>query len=261
MRGLIWVTGAAGSIGSAVVDRIPNTIGTDLDVDVTDPAAVRRFVDTYQPESVIHCAGAKHAPEGETDPRHTASVNIDGTFNVLDVMGGRQVVLTSTCKAGDPETAYGASKLIAERAVLNAGGTVVRFFNVRETQGNVFDIWSSIPEPEPLPVMPCWRYFISLEQAVELVVRSRSLASGRYAFDPGDPVFIPDLADRLYPERDKNMVPPRRGDRVREPLAAASETVTRAGGLLRIEGPHDHPEDVPFGVGAGRPARRVSSVA
>lgn len=237
--GVIWVTGAAGSIGSALVDALPDAIGTDIEVDVTDPAAVAKFVDWVKPDAVLHCAGAKHAPEGETDPRSVTRVNAVGTFNVLDAMVGKPFVLTSTCKAADPETAYGASKLIAERAVLNAGGSVARFYNVRETQGNVFDIWSSIPKPEPIPVAACWRYFITIDQAVDLVLRCLELPPGRWSMNPGAPVFVPDLADELYPDRSKAYIRPRRGDRVREPLKAVSETAVEYGDLLRIDGPHD----------------------
>lgn len=238
---VIWVTGAAGSIGSALVDELPNAIGTDTDVDVTDAEAVRSFVEWVKPDAVLHCAGAKHAPEGETDPRSTVMVNTVGTFNVLDAMAGKRFVLTSTCKAADPETAYGASKLIAERAVLNAGGSVARFYNVRETQGNVFDIWRKIPKPEPIPVAACWRYFISIDQAVDLVIRCLELPAGRWSVNPGEPVFMPDLANELYPARRKSYIRPRRGDRVREPLKADSETVVEYGDLLRIDGPHDAP--------------------
>lgn len=230
----VWITGAAGSVGSALLERLPQAIGTDIDVDVTDRAAVDKAARTIRPSLVLHCAGAKHAPEGETDPAHVAAVNIDGTQNILSVCS--RVVLASTCKAADPETAYGASKLIAERIVLNAGGWVARFYNVRETQGNVFEIWANT---DPLPVMPCWRYFISLKDATDLMLALPALPPGRYTVDPGPAVFIPDLADELYPGREKALVQPRRGDRVREPLAARCETLTPHEGLVRVEGPHD----------------------
>lgn len=231
---MIWVTGAAGSIGSALVTG--DRIGTDLEVDVTDQTAVDRFNYEYAPELVLHCAGAKHAPEGEADPEHVSRVNITGTRNIIET--GARVVLTSTCKAANPQTAYGASKLIAERMVLNAGGSVVRFYNVIQTQGNVFDIWSHTEGP--LPVTECWRYFITLEDAVGLVEEAKDLPSGRYTVDPGEPVFIPDLADELYPDRTKRMVAPRRGDRIREPLLADCETrVQLSDRVWRIISSHD----------------------
>lgn len=235
----VWITGAAGSVGSALAERSPEAVGTDIEVDVTDRYAVGRAAKRIRPSLVYHCAGAKHAPEGETDPAHVAAVNIDGTRNMLAATPGIPLVLASTCKAADPETAYGASKLIAERMVLNAGGWVARFYNVVETQGNVFQIWAGIPADMPLPVMACWRYFISLDQAVGLMVTVPSLPSGRYTVAPGPPVYIPDMAANLYPDRAIRMIPPRRGDRLREPLAATSETLTPCGSVVRVEGPHD----------------------
>lgn len=226
-----WVTGAKGSIGSALMDRLPDAVGTDIEMDLTLP---------FRPPAadlVFHCAGAKHAPEGETDPFGVAAINITGTQHVLNA--GIPVILASTCKAADPETAYGASKLIAERMVLNAGGWVARFYNVRYTSGNVFQIWDDLPADEPLPVTRCWRYFISLDEAVDLMLRLPDLPPGRYTVDPGPPVWIPDLAEQLYPGRPQACIPARRGDRLREPFTAAHETVTRVDGLLRINSRHD----------------------
>ena len=113
-------------------------------------------------------------------------VNVLGTRNVLaHAPEGSHVVTASTCKACEPETAYGASKLVAERVTLNAGGSVARFYNVVESSGNVFEIWSELDPSEPLEVTPCRRYFISLAEAVSLVVWTAILPPARYGFDPG----------------------------------------------------------------------------
>lgn len=261
---MMWVTGAAGSVGSELVRRMPEAHGTDLDVDVTDREAVMRYARLHTPDVIFHCAGAKHAPEGETDPKHVSDVNIYGTANVLEAAEavGARVVVASTCKAADPETAYGASKLIAERMTLNAGERVARFYNVRETSGNVFEIWANTPEPEPLRVMPCWRYFISLEQATDLMIAAAHLPSGRYSVYPGKPTYIPDLAAELYPDRSQKLVAPRRGDRLREPFTAECETATYIGNkLMRVAGVHDpgggtgeDPPSFSQHLGAGRSA-------
>lgn len=234
----VWVTGADGSIGSALMGRLDDALGTDLEADVTDPKAVAAVVEDSGPFDVVfHCAGAKHAPQGETDPYQVAYTNIIGTKNIVDT--GSPVVLASTCKAADPETAYGASKLIAERMVLNAGGWVARFFNVPDSSGNVFEIWRDTPEDEPLEVSPCRRYFIDLDRAVDLMLRLPSLPSGRYTVDPGQPVWMEDVARQLYPDRKIHHIPPRRGDRLIEPLHANSEQTEHYEGLLRITSRHD----------------------
>jgi FlaA1/EpsC-like NDP-sugar epimerase len=237
------VTGALGSVGQALVPRLDgHVVATDvLELDVTDRREVLRVIRHHRPDIIYHLAGAKHAPEGEIDPADVADVNINGTINVLAAAGlvNAKTIVTSTCKACDPETAYGASKLIAERATLNAGGVVVRFHNVPESSGNVFRLWESIPATEPLPVTDCWRYFTPLEKAVELLVAAAELPAGRYAWDPGCSLAMWDVAAELYPGRPLSRIAARRGDRLREPLMAACETAVAYKGWLRITGAHD----------------------
>jgi FlaA1/EpsC-like NDP-sugar epimerase len=247
----VLVTGAAGSIGETVVPLLrerPMTevFATDLDgsdrhLDVTDGAAVKQLVTMVRPTHILHLAGAKHAPEGELDPGLTFRVNTVGTENILAHRGRAKVVLASTCKACDPETVYGASKLIAERMVLNSGGVVLRFFNVRETSGNVFRLWEQIPTWKPIPYTDCWRYFISKQDAVNLTVAGLKFPSGRYTVDPGAAQHMRDVADILYPGRIFVRVPARRGDRQTEPFKAAAESSERVPGtpFLKITGPHD----------------------
>ena len=243
----ILVTGAYGSIGGALVDMLRSNgvsvTATDIATcDVTSSADVDETMRIVDPEYVFHLAGAKHAPEGETDPMETASINIRGTANIMNsVRYTARVVTASTCKACDPETAYGASKLIAERVTLNAGGSVARFYNVPESSGNVFEIWDAIPEGAPIPVAPCRRYFISLSEALALLVWSAILPSGRYACNPGEPRYMWDVAAALYPDRELVHVDCRRGDRPNEPRHASSERVlaTRVPRIRRIESPHD----------------------
>lgn len=240
----ILVTGAAGSIGAAVVPilrlRGGTVFPTDIDeLDVRDAEAVQHWVRVIDPDVILHLAGAKHAPEGEDDPYGVCVTNTVGTQNVL--ASGRKVVLASTCKACDPETAYGASKLLAERMVLNASGVVVRYYNVRESGGNVFRLWEQIPLGEPIPVTDCRRYFISLGAAVGLTVAATlDLPSGRYTVDPGPPEWMRAVAARFYPGRETVSIPARRGDRRVEPLCARSEQIEPAPhGLVRIVGEHD----------------------
>lgn len=238
------VTGAAGSVGVALTERlVPGEVwAADIDeMDVTDAGQVWRFVEEVRPGVIYHLAGAKHAPEGERDPAQVANVNIGGTLNVLAAakQHGARVIVASTCKACDPETAYGASKLIAERATLNAGGVVVRFHNIPESSGNVFRLWESLPADEPLPVTQCWRYFTPLEQAVQLLVDAAKFPTGRYCVDPGPVRSMEHVAWETYPGRRQKRVPPRRGDRRREPLHAACEAVKPYGRYLRIVGAHD----------------------
>jgi FlaA1/EpsC-like NDP-sugar epimerase len=241
------VTGAAGSIGRALVaalKRDGETVdATDIDtLDVRNEDVVWNWFFDTLPDLVFHLAAAKHAPEGELDPYGVAQTNIDGTANVLAAAGdcGSRVVMASTCKACDPETAYGATKLIAERMVLNAGGSVARFYNVPLTSGDVFETWRDLPASEPLPVTPCSRYLMPLERALELLRLCSGLPSGRYSVDPGQLRKMSEIAEELYPGRPQRHMDPRRGDRLKEPLYAAHERlIPLDGGLVRIVSPHD----------------------
>jgi FlaA1/EpsC-like NDP-sugar epimerase len=238
----VLITGAKGSIGSALLEHI-DAVATDVDsLDVRDGAAVKAAFAEARPEVVFHMAAAKSAPDGERDPMSALEINVLGTRNVLAHAPERcGVVTASTCKACEPETAYGASKLVAERVTLNAGGSVARFYNVVESSGNVFEIWAQLSPDEPIPVTPCRRYFISLAEAVSLVLWTAVLPQARYGFDPGTVREMHDVAADLYPGRVIHSIPPRRGDRVVEPLAARHEQVEQDAqpSLLRIVGAHD----------------------
>lgn len=240
----ILVTGAAGSVGQALLPHLQgDVLATDKhDLDITDPDQCEVIIGAFGPELVYHLAAQKFAPEGEDDPERTLAVNATGTANVVRAANrvGAKVITASTCKACDPETVYGASKLIAERLTLNAGGWVARFYNVRESCGNVLSIWASLPEGEPLPVAPCHRYFITSEQVTDLLLKVPTLPPGRYTVNPGDPVAVGDLAAELYPGRETLPIEPRRGDRVKEPRTAASELLLpMSDGLERIYSVHD----------------------
>jgi len=242
----ILVTGASGSIGRALVPTLNeryDVTATDIGtLDVTVPLRIGSAYFDSGIDVVLHLAGAKQAPIGETCPEETFRVNTVGTANVLAAAGDAKVILASTCKACNPETVYGASKLIAERMVLNAGGVVVRYFNVRETAGNVFRYWEGLPASEPIPYTDCWRYFITMRQALDLTLAALELPSGRYTVDPGDPRHMLVEAKTLYPGRALIPIPARRGDRVREPLHADHEhavPVPDHPGLLEIVNRHD----------------------
>ena len=246
----VLITGAAGSIGSVAASLLrgtANVIATDKDsgdlaVDVRLENEVARAMETERPDVVLHLAAAKSAPDAERDPMSALEVNVLGTRNILGhAPAACHVVTASTCKSCEPETAYGASKLVAERVTLNAGGSVSRFYNVVESSGNVFETWGALAPDAPLEVTPCRRYFISLAEAVSLVLWTAVLPSGRYGFDPGGARDMRDVAADLYPGRLLHAIPPRRGDRLVEPLAARHEQVEQGAipSLLRIIGTHD----------------------
>lgn len=239
----ILVTGGKGSIGTRLVEVLRDAgahvaitdIGT-LNVRLVDQ--VIEWVLSELPEIIFHLAGQKYAPEGEGNPGSTYRTNIEGTENVVEAAGlcDANVVMTSTCKAIEPETVYGATKLVAERMVLNYGGTVARLYNVVPAAGNVFETWAAMDDP--VPVTDCSRYFISLDEAVHLVARCALAGWGRYTVNPGKPRRMIEVAKDLG--RDVSFMPSRRGDRLIEPLKGGNEVSVRVGGgLLQVHNPHD----------------------
>lgn len=247
---MILITGAAGSVGQALLEHLgteafgTDSVWSDRHIDVTDRAEVRERIEMLKPDLIYHLAGAKHAFEGELQPERAAEINVLGTGYVLEAAAavGAKVVFSSTCKACDPETAYGASKLIAERMVLNAGGVVVRYYNIVESSGNVFRLWEKIPESEPIPYTDCWRYFIAMSQALLLTLKARTLPCGRYTVEPGRAQHMSEIARRYYPRRELVEIPRRRGDRYREPLHAECESMWQlgdGGSLCEVRSPYD----------------------
>lgn len=225
----VLITGANGSIGRALADTLEqhgiDVTRTDIeDLDVRWPETVRGPLALTRPDVIFHLAGDKHAPHGEEDAHSVALTNVDGTWNVLNYAGDARVVVASTCKACDPETVYGASKLICERMALQAGQSVARFYNVVETQGNVFELWADqVASLGHILLMDARRYFISLDEAVALLIQTAVMPAGRYTTTPGMSHWMSEVAARCFPGVPVVNVDRRRGDRKEEPLLAASE--------------------------------------
>jgi FlaA1/EpsC-like NDP-sugar epimerase len=245
----VLLTGGSGSLGTALAPRlvaegVRELAVTDLvDLDVTSLNALALRFREFRPTIVYHLAAHKSAPYGEEDPEGVLFVNALGTANVVKAaaMAGARVVTASTCKAVQAETVYGATKLIAERLTLNAGGWVARFYNVPESQGNVFEIWRGLPVDEPLPVTQCTRFYISAAQVIKLLLVVPTMPSGRYTAYPGPPVTVQELAQMQYPGRETTAMRRRRGDRAIEPRCAECETIvpTDYEGIERILNRHD----------------------
>ncbi len=243
----ILVTGAAGEVGRRFVETlrwagvyvIPTDVNTD-DVrdreyhgtrrspigymDITDRDEVLRVVLPHYPDMIVNFAAVKLAVVSEADPWPTVQVNVVGVKNLLRT--GHRVVQISTCKAGDPFCAYGAAKFIAERLVLNAGGSVCRFYNIPEAGPSMLTEWDEMPESASLPVTPCTRYIITLREAIASVLWTCILPPGRYAVDPGLPTEMSRYVAETFPGRQTHIIPPRRGDRTAEPKHASHESIS-----------------------------------
>lgn len=256
----VAVTGGRGAIGRALIrGGLPpqGGIWTAIDLpmaydaigtDILDYESLVRTLHGHKADMIVHAAANKHAPEGEVHPYDVADVNVRGTQNVVDAaleLGIDRLVFTSTCKAANPETVYGASKLVGERIVLNAGFTVARFYNVVESSRNVFSIWAQATlDDEPCLIMPCERYFIHLGEAVSFVLSCFDRESGRYVpyATLSEMIDIHNRWRRENAERNTGweIDLPRRGDRLVEPAWGTHESpLGQNDHALKIVSRHD----------------------
>jgi FlaA1/EpsC-like NDP-sugar epimerase len=253
----ILITGANGSIGTHLIEIFEEVgidyLATDVEgnmeyLDITNFRDCVSIIRKYNPDFIVNIAGLKYATKSEHQTWKTVQVNIEGTKNLLDACAGNtKVILTSTCKSCNPEIVYGATKLIAERMVLNSGGSIARYFNVVQSQGNVFEIWDNLSDEEPIKVVDeCNRYFISVDEACSLAMFAMVNGSGRYIVNTPHHRNMGDVAQALYPVRKKNFIARRRGDRKDEIFLATSENETRLllkDSVLHIIGDHDRNVD------------------
>jgi FlaA1/EpsC-like NDP-sugar epimerase len=209
--------------------------------DCKDATRTREVFDEQRPSVVFHAAAYKHVPLMEENPVEAVRNNAVATRIVAAAAGEAGVerfLLVSTDKAVSPATVMGASKALAEWAVEAAQNrwrqtryASVRFGNVLGSSGSVVPIFRrQIQQGGPVTVTDAkmTRYFMTIPEAVQLIIRSGELATGGEVFvlEMGDPVKIVDLARNMIkiagyePEVDIaiEIVGRRTGEKVHEEL-------------------------------------------
>ncbi len=180
-------------------------------VDVRNKQRLHQIFTKYQPEIVFHAAAHKHVPLMEINVEEAVTNNIFGTKNVVEVAAKHKVprlVMISSDKAVAPTSVMGATKRIAELVVLDAAQksgldfSVVRFGNVLGSRGSVVPLFKrQIADGGPITVThpDIERYFMTIPEAVHLVLQAFSMGTGGEVFvlDMGKPVRIYDLASDL----------------------------------------------------------------
>ena len=271
----VLITGAGGSIGSEIarqvrdfepasltlvdndethlhdlIVRIDTSRTTSVLADIRDRERVLEVFREHRPQVVFHAAAHKHVPILEEHPQEAFLTNVLGTTNVVEaatLSGAERFVLISTDKAVRPTSVMGGSKRMAERIVrgLPGHGTVlcaVRFGNVLGSRGSVVPTFlSQIASGGPVTVTDpeMTRYFMSVEEAVQLVLQAGALARGGEVFtlEMGEPVNILDLANRLIrlsgrvPGRDiaVQVIGARPGEKLHEELTNDEEAPESTG--------------------------------
>ncbi len=187
----------------------------DLEVhiaSVRDLDKMEKLFSEIQPDLVFHAAAHKHVPLMETDPEEAIKNNVRGTYNCAKLAkkyNVRKFVLVSTDKAVNPTNVMGATKRCCEMIVqyFAQQGTAteyvaVRFGNVLGSNGSVIPLFEKqIADGGPITVThpDVIRYFMTIPEAVALILQAGSMAKGGEIFvlDMGEPVRILSLAENL----------------------------------------------------------------
>ncbi|NUU59632.1 polysaccharide biosynthesis protein [Paenibacillus agri] len=179
--------------------------------DVQDRTRMMDVFRSHRPQVVFHAAAHKHVPLMERNPSEAIKNNVFGTRNVADCAdryGAQRFVMISSDKAVNPTSVMGATKRIAEMYVQSLSATsqtkfsAVRFGNVLGSRGSVIPAFKQqIAAGGPVTVThpEMVRYFMTIPEAVQLVIQSGAFAKGGEVFvlDMGEPVKILNLAEDL----------------------------------------------------------------
>jgi FlaA1/EpsC-like NDP-sugar epimerase len=182
-------------------------------VDCREKERMRQVIAEHRPAVIFHAAAYKHVTMMERNPVEAVRNNALATqlmAGLAGEMGVATFVLVSTDKAVKPATVMGASKALAEWAVEAAAAgfqstkyATVRFGNVLGSSGSVVPIFRrQIAAGGPVTVTDprMTRYFMTVPEAVQLIIRAGSLSQGSgevFVLEMGDPVGIMDLAETM----------------------------------------------------------------
>jgi len=188
---------------------------------------------------VVHAAALKQVPALEYNPTEAVKTNVVGADNIVDAAidaGVKKVVALSTDKAVNPINLYGATKLVAEKIFIAAnayaGGrvkfSVVRYGNVVGSRGSVIPLFLNLKEQgiQEIPITDTrmTRFWITLEQSVNLVLKALEESEGGEVFVPKIPSMrIIDVAKAINPSCRFKTIGIRAGEKIHETLISEDE--------------------------------------
>lgn len=208
--------------------------------DVRDEARLEMAMNGV--DYVIHAAALKQVPACEYNPNEAIKTNINGAMNVINASlkaKVKKVVALSTDKAVNPINLYGGTKLVSDKLFCAANAyagekgtsfSVVRYGNVAGSRGSVIPFFQNIIEKggKALPITDyrMTRFWISLEQGVELVIKALEDSKGGETFISKIPSFkITDLAEAMLPGCNKPEVGIREGEKLHEIMVTREDSL------------------------------------
>ncbi len=209
--------------------------------DVRDKERLTRAMEGV--DYVVHAAALKQVPACEYNPAEAIKTNIHGAMNVIDSAldtGVKKVVALSTDKAVNPVNLYGGTKLVSDKLFIAANAyagskdvnfSIVRYGNVAGSRGSVIPFfYDRIKKGEkelPITDYRMTRFWISLTQGVELVIKALTDARGGETFISKIPSFkITDLAEAMMPGCSKPEVGIREGEKLHEIMITVEDSMT-----------------------------------
>lgn len=209
--------------------------------DVRDKERLERAFEGV--DYVIHAAAMKQVPACEYNPNEAIKTNIHGAQNVIDAAlntSVKKVVALSTDKAVNPVNLYGGTKLVSDKLFIAANAyagekdinfSIVRYGNVAGSRGSIIPLFHNMIKNGntqlPITDYRMTRFWISLKEGVELVVKALEEAKGGETFISKIPSFkVTDLAEAMLPGCEMPEIGIREGEKLDEIMVTVEDSMT-----------------------------------
>lgn len=209
--------------------------------DVRDLERLKRACEGV--DYIVHAAALKQVPACEYNPNEAIKTNIHGAMNVIDAAldcGVHKVVALSTDKAVNPVNLYGGTKLVSDKLFVAANAyvgnkdvnfSIVRYGNVAGSRGSIIPLFDKMIKEGvtelPITDFRMTRFWISLTEGIELVIKALAEAKGGETFISKIPSFkVTDLAEAMLPGCKPKEVGIRPGEKLHEIMVTTEDSAT-----------------------------------